>query len=210
MKNTERTEARKNEILDTAKRLFMEQGYEQTTINDILTASGVAKGSLYYHYKSKEDVLDGVLERMTGQIADAAKAVADDPAMTAHEKVFRVISSVNIAESPDERMIRELHSPANALLHQKSIAQTIRAVAPIMASVVEQGIREGIYHTQYPLETVEILLVASQFIFDEGIFGWTPEEKAARMTAFIRITETVLGAQQGSFMFLGGGQTGES
>lgn len=210
MKNTERTEARKNEILDTAKRLFMERGYEQTTINDILTASGVAKGSLYYHYKSKEDVLDGVLERMTGQIANAAKAVADDPAMTAHEKVLRIISSVNIAESPDERMIRELHSPANALLHQKSIAQTIRAVAPIIASVVEQGIREGIYHTQYPLETVEILLVAGQFIFDEGIFGWTPEEKAARMTAFIRITETVLGAQQGSFEFLTGGQTGES
>ena len=209
MKNSERTETRKNEILDIAKRLFMERGYEQTTINDILSISGIAKGSLYYHYKSKEDVLDGVLQRMTGQIAAAAKAIADDPAMTAHEKMLRVIPSVSISESPDERILRDLHIPANALLHQKSIVQTIRAVAPILAGVVEQGIKEGFYRTQYPLETVEILLVASQFIFDEGVFQWTPDEMAARMTAFIRMTETVLGAEEGSFKFLAGGQDSE-
>jgi AcrR family transcriptional regulator len=205
MKNIERTEARKNEILDIAERLFIEQGYEQTTISDILSVSGIAKGSLYYHYKSKEDVLDGVLCRMTKQITAAAKTTADDPAMTAHEKLFRVLSAISISELPNERMIQELHKPNNALMHQKSIVQTIRAVAPIMAGVVEQGIREGVYHTQHPLETVEILLAAGQFIFDEGVFQWTPAEKTARMTAFIRITETVLDAEEGSFKFLAGG-----
>jgi AcrR family transcriptional regulator len=209
MKNAERTEARKNEILDTAERLFMERGYEQTTISDILSVSGIAKGSLYYHYTSKEDVLDGVLRRITAQIVAAAKAVADDSTMPAHEKMLRVIPSVSISESPNERMIQELHSPANALLHQKSIAQTIRAVAPVIAGIVEQGIREGVYHTRYPLETVEILLVAGQFIFDEGIFQWTPDEMAAKMTAFIHITETVLGVEEGSFQFLSGGHTSE-
>jgi AcrR family transcriptional regulator len=209
-KNIERSEARKSEILNIAERLFMERGYEQTTINDILSVSGgIAKGSLYYHYKSKEDVLDGVLCRMTEQITAAAKAVADDPAMTAHEKLLRVFSAVSVSGTPNERMIRELHSPANALMHQKSIAQTIRAIAPIMAGVVEQGIREGVYRTRYPLETVEILLVAGQFIFDEGVFQWTPDEMAARMTAFIRIAETVLGAEEGSFKFLAGGNSGE-
>ena len=206
MKNTERTEIRKNEILDVAERLFMEKGYEAATINDILSVSGIAKGSLYYHYKSKEDVLDGIIKRMTEQLVAAAKAVADDPVLTVHEKMLRIIPSVNIADSPNERMIQELHRPSNALLHQKSIAQTLNAVAPIIASVVEQGIGEGVYHTKYPLETVEILLVAGQFIFDEGIFQWTPEEAAARMTAFIRVTETALGAQPGSFQFLAGGQ----
>jgi len=106
-------------------------------------------------------------------------------------------------------MIRELHSPANALMHQKSIAQTIRAIAPIIADIVEQGVREGTYHTQYPLETVEILLVAFQFIFDEGIFQWTPDEMATRMKAFIHIAETVLGSEHGSFEVLAGGHDGE-
>ena len=209
MKNAERTETRKNEILDAAERLFIEKGYEDTTISDILSVSGVAKGSLYYHYKSKEDVLDGIIRRMTEQLVAAAKAVADDPALTVREKMLRIIPSVNIADSPNERMIEELHRPSNALLHQKSIAQTLRAVAPIIAGVVEQGNREGVYHTPCPLETVEILLVAGQFLFDEGIFRRTPEETAARLSAFIRVTETVLGAEPGSFQFLAGGHIDE-
>ena len=205
MKNTERTEASKNKILDVAERLFMEKGYESATISDILSASGVAKGSLYYHYKSKEDVLDGIIGRITEHIVVAAKAVANDPALCAHEKMRRIIPAANITYSPYERMMQELHRPSNALLHQKSIAQTLSAVAPVIAGVVEQGIREGVYRTPYPLETVEILLVAGQFIFDEGIFPWTQDEMAARMTAFIHIAETVLGAEPGSFQFLAGG-----
>ena len=205
MKNAERTEASKQKILDVAESLFMEKGYEDTTINDIVSVSGIAKGSLYYHYKSKEDVLDGIIARITEQIVTAAKAVAGNPALPAHEKMLRIIPSVNITYSPYERMIRELHRPSNALLHQKSIAQTLHAVAPVMADVVAQGIQEGVYHTKYPLETVEILLVAGQFIFDEGIFQWTPDEMAMRMKAFVHLTETVLGAEPGSFLFLAGG-----
>ena len=205
MKNAERTETRKNEILDAAEQLFNEKGYEETTINDILSVSGVAKGSLYYHYNSKEDVLDGIVGRMTEQIVTAVRAVADDPALTGHEKMVRVIPSMNVAGSPDDAMLNELHRPSNALLHQKSIAGTIEAVAPIIAGVVEQGIREGTYSTRFPLETVEVLLVAGQYIFGEGIFKRTPDEATARMAAFIGITEKLLGAEEGSFGFLTGG-----
>jgi AcrR family transcriptional regulator len=209
MKNAERTEMSKNKILHVAERLFAEKGYERTAVNDILNVAGIAKGSLYYHYKSKEDVLDGVLGRMTEQVAATTEAVANDPALTAHEKMTRLIPSMDISKSPNERMIRELHRPANALMHQKSIVQTIRAVAPIIAGVVEQGNREGVYHTRRPLETVEILLVAGQFIFDDGIFQWTPDEMAARLPSFIEITEAVLGAEKGSFQFLAGGNYDE-
>ena len=209
MKNIERTQTRKNEILDVATKLFLEKGYDQTAISDILSAAGIAKGSLYYHYKSKEDVLDDIVARITEQIAAAAQAVAEDQARSVHEKMLNLIASMNISNSANGQMIEELHRPANALLHQKSIAQTVRTVAPIMAGVVEQGIAEGIYRTSYPLETVEILLVAGQFIFDEGVFHWQPEEIAGRMRAFINIAESALGAEPGSFQFLMGGNTDE-
>ena len=202
MKNTERTALRKTEILDIAERLFLEKGYEKTTINDILIASGMAKGSLYYHFKSKEDVLDGIIERIAEQITLKAQAIANDPALTAHEKIFHIIASSDISGTSNEQVLEELHKSSNALLHQKSIVQTLHAIAPIMAGVVEQGIQEGIYSTQYPLESVEILLIAGQFIFDAGIFSWTPEEAQAKMLAFISITESVLGAAPGSFLFL--------
>jgi hypothetical protein len=99
-------------------------------------------------------------------------------------------------------VIDELHKPANAQMHQKSITQTIQAVAPVLAGIVKQGIREGVYKTPYPLETIEFLLAASQFIFDEGVFHWEEKDLKTRASAFARIMELSLGAAKGSFRFL--------
>ena len=48
---------RKNEILDVAERLFYERGYDNTSTNDILAEIGIARGTLYYHFKSKDYVI---------------------------------------------------------------------------------------------------------------------------------------------------------
>ena len=56
---------RKNEILDAAERLFVIKGFDATSTNDILTEVGIARGTLYYHFKSKEDILNAMIERIT-------------------------------------------------------------------------------------------------------------------------------------------------
>lgn len=193
---------RLNEILDAAELLFIQKGYEKATVNDILDKVEIGKGTFYHYFKSKEDVMNAVIERMVEHVVTITKAIADDPKLNAHEKMRRIILSLNISGSPDRSMIEELHQPSNAQMHQKSIVETIQASAPILASVVEQGIREGIYATQYPLETIEFLFAANQFIFDAGVFQWKPEELTAKAVAFTRIIELVLGAAEGSFHFL--------
>lgn len=57
-------EARRNEILDAAEILFTGKGYAKTTIIDILEAVGIAKGTFYYHFKSKEEVMDAIIDRI--------------------------------------------------------------------------------------------------------------------------------------------------
>ena len=68
MRIVKEADERKNEILDAAARLFMEKGFDRTSANDILAAVGIAKGTLYYHFKSKEDIMDALIERQTTQI----------------------------------------------------------------------------------------------------------------------------------------------
>ena len=51
-------DVRKNEILDMAQKLFFEMGYEQTSVSNIIDAVGVAKGTFYYYFKSKEELLE--------------------------------------------------------------------------------------------------------------------------------------------------------
>ena len=56
-------EERRKELLDAAERLFVEQGYEETSIRDIITTVGVAHGLFYYYFRSKEDILAAIIDR---------------------------------------------------------------------------------------------------------------------------------------------------
>jgi AcrR family transcriptional regulator len=202
MRVSKKHDVRLNEILDAAELLFIQKGYEKATVNDILEKVNIGKGTFYHYFKSKEEVMNAVIERMKDHVVNTAQSIADDRTMNAHEKLKSIILSLNISESPDGPMIEELHQPSNAQMHQKSIVETIKDTAPILAEVVKQGVREGIYNTPYPLETMEFILAANQTIFDEGIFRWKPEEVASRAVAFTHNIELLLGAAEGSFNFV--------
>ena len=78
MRIIKEADIRKNEILDAAGILFTEKGYDNTSVTDIMNAVGIAKGTLYHHYKSKEDILNALIKRQTDDIFFSAKKIADD------------------------------------------------------------------------------------------------------------------------------------
>jgi len=202
MRISKKPEERKSEILDAAEKLFASKGYSRATINDILHEVGIAKGTFYYHFQSKEEVMDAIVMRYIESGVEAAKAIAADPALTAQEKIFRIVTSGGSEEGGKERMIEQLHQIDNAQMHQKSLVETITRLAPVLTEIIEQGIEEGVFRTEYPRETVEFLLVSSQFLFDEGIFQWEPEELAKKAIAFAAVMEKALGAERGSFAYM--------
>ena len=73
MRIVKNAEERKMEILDTAEHLFETQGFDNTSTNDILNEIGIARGTLYYHFKSKEEILDAIISRLTRQLLEKAK-----------------------------------------------------------------------------------------------------------------------------------------
>ncbi|HAG42615.1 MAG TPA: TetR/AcrR family transcriptional regulator, partial [Clostridium sp.] len=56
-------EETREQILDISSRLFIEKGYEKTSIQDIINKLQMSKGAIYHHFKSKEEILQGVLDR---------------------------------------------------------------------------------------------------------------------------------------------------
>lgn len=204
MRIIKEAEERRNEILDAAERLFTGRGYQQTTINHILEEVQIAKGTFYYYFKSKEEVMDAIIDRINARDVRAAQAVADDKSLTPVEKILQILS-VQQPKTGDskERMIRQFDIPANAQMQQKSIARSIRALSPILAQAVRQGIGEGIFCTSYPQEIMEILLASGQVLFEPAMFQWTEEEAGLKVTAFIAAMETLLGAEPGSFAPVG-------
>ena len=195
-------EERRKEILDVAEMLFTTKGYSKTTVNDIIQMVGIAKGTFYYYFKSKEEVMDAIVMRFIDIGVENAKAVASNPNLKASEKIFQILMSQNPDTNRKEQMIEQLHQSNNAEMHQKSLVETILNLTPILTQVVEQGIEEGSFKTPYPKEVVEVLLASSQFMFDTGIFQWQPQEITRKAEAFAYIAETALGAEKGSFGYI--------
>jgi hypothetical protein len=143
--------------------------------------------------------MNAVIDRTIAVYVEAARALIKNEGLNARQK-FTAIVSGNMEGVPRRQtMIKELHQEGNAAFRQKSLTKTILALSPILAEVVKQGITEGVFDTPCPLETVELLLTASQFLFDRGIFSWTNDDILRRVEAFIHNGERLLGAEHGSF-----------
>ncbi|QDQ06040.1 TetR/AcrR family transcriptional regulator [Bacillus sp. BD59S] len=196
-------EERRKEILETAERLFVTKGYTKTTVNDILKEIGIAKGTFYHYFKSKEEVMDEIIMRIIKEDVAKAKVIVSNPNIPVLEKLFRVLMEQS-PKSGDvkDKMIEQFHQPNNAEMHQKSIVQSIIHLSPVLAEILEQGIDEGVFSTPYPQETIELLLSSAQVIFDEGLFQWKPEEMMRRAKAYIKMMEVSVGAKEGSFDYM--------
>ncbi|CAM3799610.1 TetR/AcrR family transcriptional regulator [Bacillus paramycoides] len=196
-------EERRNEILDTAEKLFVTKGYTKTTVNDILKEIGIAKGTFYHYFKSKEEVMDEIIMRIIKADVAKAKAIVSNPNIPVLDKLFRILMEQS-PKSGDikEKMIEQFHQPNNAEMHQKSLVQSIIYLSPVLTEVLKQGIEEGIFFTPYPQETIELLISSAQVIFDDGLFQWKPEEMMRRAIAYIKMMEASVGAKEGSFDYM--------
>lgn len=201
MKVIKNGEERKHEILDIAKELFIEKGYENTSIVNILEKVGIAKGTLYYYFKSKEEILDAIIDRISEKIFYKAQEISNDPSLSVQEKILGVVMSLNIQDDKEKKIVNHIHNPQNLLMHQKQFDSIIDNVVPILTKVICEGIEKGIFNTDYPLETVEMILIYTQTVFDSNN-NLSMEETLRKISAFIVNLERLLGAQKGSFDFI--------
>lgn len=200
MSPSKKREGRCNEILDVAKTLFITKGYDKTTINDILNAAEIGKGTLYHYFNSKEDVMNTIIDRIVDVGVLKAQTIASNMALSAPQKLFAMIA----AQGPDKNMrelTKQLHEPENAQMHQRSLIETVLRLSPLLTDVVEEGVTKGIFHTPHPREVVEAMLVSSLFLLDEGMFHFSPEEMGGKAVALAWMIETLLGAKAGTFTF---------
>ena len=98
MRVVKEAEERKEEILDAAEKLFAAKGFDNTSTGDILDAVGIARGTLYYHFKSKEEILDGVIGRITSRLIENAGEIVRKKELPVLERLTKVILSLNVSQ----------------------------------------------------------------------------------------------------------------
>ena len=119
MRVVKEAEERRNEILDVAERLFGTKGFDHTSTNDILSEVGIARGTLYYHFKSKEDILDAMIERINKRLIAKAKSIAGNSEIPVLQRLTMTIMALNLDNDLGREVMEQVHRPQNALMHQK-------------------------------------------------------------------------------------------
>lgn len=193
-------EERRNEILDVADALFVQKGFDGTSTNDILEKVGIARGTLYYHFKSKEDIMDALIDRYSNCLLGAAQEIAANKSIPVVERMVSVVLSMNVSGESSKEMMEHIHKPQNALMHQKIQKIITNGVTPILAGIIQEGIEQGLFNTPYPYECMEMLVIYANSVFDDDLVKMTNEERASRVKALIFNGERLLGAKRGSMM----------
>jgi AcrR family transcriptional regulator len=207
---------RRAELLDCAQRLFLTRGYERTTVNDVIVATGLSKGAFYHHFRAKEDLLEAIADRVARESLGFIETLQADARLNALQRLNLLLSLgrewklEHIGEL--RRMFTTLLDPQNTVLYQRITEAAFRVLAPALARIIAQGEAEGVFDAGDHALAAEVLLSLSNGrrgpVIEAMKIAETDVEAAlALITARVRaeeaITNRILGLTSAGVDLLG-------
>ena len=163
-------------ILDAAQRLFLEKGYDNTTIQDIVDElDGLSKGAVYHHFKSKEEIMDAVGDRMFA-VNNPFEAVRGRSHLNGLQKLREAIRLNQADEARMDMTIRSIPLTRNPRLLVEMIESNRRILTPYYQELLEEGNRDGSLHTEYAREIAELMPLLTSLWLLPSVFPAAKEE----------------------------------
>ena len=176
-------------ILDVAMALFLEKGYEKTTIQDIVDGlDGLTKGAIYHHFKSKEEILDAALERADAAAFKRYDEIVKDRSMTGIEKLQAMLDASAQSEQMDlaPRVVADADPVRNARLLGLMYRSIFEEVVPrYIEPIVRQGMEDGTIRTEQPREMAEVVVLLATLWVAPLFCSMTAERLEARMRFYL-------------------------
>jgi len=202
---------RKDEFLDTAQQLFFTQGYDQTSVDAIIRKIGLSKGTFYYYFKSKEDLLDQLTCKMGEKILEEVKKIADRKDLDAIDKLneaYAVTGSVKLENIELLKvLIKVLYNDRNLFFRYKIFLKFTELITPEFTKIIRQGVNEKLFNTPYPEEAARLIFeIANTFSgqiptliidLDENPENLKKVEREFKV--YENAIERIIGAKEGTF-----------
>lgn len=163
-------------ILDVSQRLFLEKGYDNTTIQDIVDElGGLTKGAVYHHFKSKEEIMDAVVDRMF-QESNPFDAVMGRTDLNGLQKLRQMVL-VNQSDAARMKMnIQSLPILKNPRVLAGMIESNRNVLTPYFYRLIQEGICDGSICTQYAKELSELIPLLTSLWLAPTVYPATAEE----------------------------------
>jgi AcrR family transcriptional regulator len=167
---TKDPDERRSELIACAQKLFYSKGYESTSVRDIVDEIGVAKGTFYYYFDSKQAILEALVAELSAQKLAFYETIVADETLNAIQKWTRAIQVIGDWKIEHKAELlalgRVMQMDENVLLFHKLGTQAAKMAAPEWAKIIAQGIEEGVFETAYVEEAAEIVYAISKTFSD--------------------------------------------
>ena len=173
-------------ILDVAQRLFLEKGYENTSIQDIIDGlGGLSKGAVYHHFRSKEDIFNAVGDRYNERVVEELREVRDDKTLSGYGKLKKMFLLSLATADRDVMFTVAPDMIDNPRLLAIQMREIFSEVAPkYILPVIKQGKRDGSIVTEYPRELSEVIVLLANIWLNPLVIRADLSEMEGRVRFF--------------------------
>lgn len=169
-------EVRKDELLNAAEKLFIEKGYENTSVKDIYTEVNGSFGMFYHHFKSKEEVLEEVNKKMMARRFEPIKSIIIDSDLSGIEKLRKVLSLAIVSAKQEITNHSSNSYQKNPQLLVMHMHDTLGIASDLLSGVIEDGIKDGTIQTERPHELSQMILLFLNVWVNPWMYQWSPEK----------------------------------
>ena len=178
-----------NRIVDVSLRLFLEKGYEYTSIQDIIDGLGnLSKGAIYHHFRSKEEILEAVTDKLVGSSNRMLTKIRDREDLNGREKLATIFRESLMRPGQEELFAVAPDIGKNPKLLFSILRDTTDVVAPqYILPIIEEGIRDGSIETDYPAELAELVILVANVWMNPMVFEDTTETSRRKFLLFAQM-----------------------
>ncbi|MCM0757535.1 MULTISPECIES: TetR/AcrR family transcriptional regulator [Sporomusa] len=186
------------EILDTAEYLFTVKGYFGTTVSDIAKEMGVTQGMFYYYFKSKEEILEALLNRHVACFLAEIKNMTHSDASPAEKLGFMISTVIKDVRAHGEELLNTIHHEQNLHIKNKLTKGVTLMLTPLGLNIIEEGRSRQVFNVPHPQTAMSFILLIIDFLI-AGLYEKQPRELLSlRLRMAESLVEKTVGIQEGN------------
>ncbi|MBD3330507.1 TetR family transcriptional regulator [Candidatus Peregrinibacteria bacterium] len=181
MTKTSKGNETKTDIIEEALELFEKNGFAQTSLNQIIKATGLSKGGFYHHFSSKEELLEAIAKEQSSHHIENIEKILKHPRLNALKKFNKIIPT----------------------LHRAALIKNSKTfVSPLIQELIEQGNSENHFFITSPEYFSEFIIDFFKSI-DRALTPFKNEKRTLkkRLRFYQEILENTLNTKSGSIRF---------
>lgn len=194
-----------NRILDALMTLLEDKNIKSISVSDIAHTAGIAKGSIYYYFSSKDAIIEALVERSYASSIETAKQLAkktDIPPFTRMALIFQACRNSSLEFLRQKSVSETTNVKEKSMLHHKYLNYIVSELKPVLAKIICQGIDSREISFDYPEALAEIVLLVLTVKLDNTLIPSSPEEIEQTILGLIALLEKGTDNPKGSLNFL--------